>query len=133
MEVSSMEQKTAALQVVEKDTYVILEFSGHLQYALIEELKKRLQTTPFKEGRSFILDMSKVQNIDSTGFGMIVNFAKKISLKNEKIVIIIVDEFVRKLFAISQCDKIFPIVDSEAAALEVIKQSVETELSVNDY
>lgn len=128
-----MEQKTAALQIVEKDAFVMLEFSGHLQYALITELKKRLQTTKFKEGRSFIVDMSNVQNIDSTGFGMIVNFAKKISLKNEKIVIIIVDDFVRKLFSISQCDKIFPIVDSEAKAIEVIKQSIETELSIRDY
>ncbi|MDV6378198.1 STAS domain-containing protein [Sporosarcina sp. GW1-11] len=128
-----MEQKTAALQVLEKDTYVALEFSGYLQYTLIEEMKKRLHSTPFKEGRSFILDMSKVQNIDSTGFGMIVNFAKKVSLKNEKIAIIIVDDFVRKLFSISQCDKIFPIVNNEEAALQIIQQPVETELSINDY
>ncbi|AXH98234.1 anti-sigma factor antagonist [Sporosarcina sp. PTS2304] len=128
-----MEQKTATLQVVEKETYVVLEFSGYLQYTLIEELKKRLQTTRFKEGHSFILDMSNVQNIDSTGFGMIVNFAKKVSLKNEKIAIIVVDAFVRKLFAISQCDKVFPIVDNETAALQIIQQTVKTELSINEY
>ncbi|PID13916.1 anti-anti-sigma factor [Sporosarcina sp. P34] len=128
-----MEQKTATLQVEEKDTYMIIKFSGHLQYGLIEEVKKQLQTTPFTEGRNFILDMSNVQNIDSTGFGMIVNFAKKVSQNNKKIAIIVVDTFVRRLFSISQCDKIFPIVESEAAALGIIKQPIETELSITDY
>ncbi|ARK25380.1 anti-anti-sigma factor [Sporosarcina sp. P37] len=128
-----MEQKTAALQVTEKDSYVILGFSGHLQYGSMEELKKRLQSILQKEDSSFILDMSKVQNIDSTGFGLIVNFAKKVSLKKEKIVIIIVDDFVRKLFSISQCDRIFPIVDSEAAAFKMLQHHVETELTVDEY
>lgn len=128
-----MQQKIATLQVTKKDMHVLLNFTGYLQYSLIEDMKKQLHATEFKKGRSFILDMSKVQNIDSTGFGMIVNFAKKVSLKNEKIAIIVTDDFVRKLFSISQCDKIFPIVNSEAAALQVIQQSVKTELSIKDY
>ena len=35
---------------------------------------------------------------------MIVNFAKKVSVKDKKIAIIVVDDFIRNLFAISQVD-----------------------------
>lgn len=128
-----MEQKTASVQITEKQAHTAVEFSGHLQYGLIEDMKKQLQSAKFKSGSHFVLDMSKVKNIDSTGFGMIVNFAKKVSSATQKIVIIVVDDFVRKLFAISQCDKIFPIVRSEQEAIAVIKQAVETELSIDEY
>lgn len=128
-----MEQKIATVQITDKSTYVSIAFTGNLEYGLIEEIKKQLQAQSLQAELGFILDMSRVKNIDSTGFGMIVNFAKKVSTQNKKIVIIVVDNFVRKLFAISQCDKIFPIVENEKEALQVIQGNGHTELSINDY
>ncbi|WPK13685.1 STAS domain-containing protein [Lysinibacillus louembei] len=128
-----MEQKIATVQITDKSTYVSIAFTGNLEYGLIEEIKKQLQAQSLQAELGFILDMSRVKNIDSTGFGMIVNFAKKVSIQNKKIVIIVVDNFVRKLFAISQCDKIFPIVENEKEALQVIQGNGHTELSINDY
>lgn len=128
-----MEQKIATVQITDKSTYVSIAFTGNLEYGLIEEIKKQLQAQSLQAELGFILDMSRVKNIDSTGFGMIVNFAKKVSTQNKKIVIIVVDNFVRKLFAISQCDKIFPIVENETEALQVIQGNGHTELSINDY
>lgn len=128
-----MEQKIATVQITDKSTYVSIAFTGNLEYGLIEEIKKQLQAQSLQAELGFILDMSRVKNIDSTGFGMIVNFAKKVSIQNKKIVIIVVDNFVRKLFAISQCDKIFPIVENEKEALQVIQGNSHTELSINDY
>ncbi|MCT6923924.1 STAS domain-containing protein [Metasolibacillus sp.] len=128
-----MEQKIATMQITDKSTYVSIAFTGNLEYGLIEEIKKQLQAQSLQAELGFILDMSRVKNIDSTGFGMIVNFAKKVSIQNKKIVIIVVDNFVRKLFAISQCDKIFPIVENEKEALQVIQGNSHTELSINDY
>ncbi|MEC1179755.1 STAS domain-containing protein [Metasolibacillus meyeri] len=128
-----MEQKTATIQIAKKPNYISIAFTGSLEYGLIEEIKKQLQSQSFQTELGFILDMSRVKNIDSTGFGMIVNFAKKASTQSKKIVIIVVDPFVRKLFTISQCDKIFPIVENETAALQVIQGNGHTELSINEY
>jgi hypothetical protein len=78
--------------------------------------------------------MQSVTNIDSTGFGMIVNFAKKVLSKEKRIVIIVADEFIRNLFSISQCDKVFPIARNESEALHLLKENNWTgELSINDY
>lgn len=128
-----MNQKKIAMDVGTKADYILIAFTGDLEYGLIEDIKKDLQSLNLETKHGYIIDMQKVTNIDSTGFGMIVNFAKKVSLKEKKIAIIVVDDFIRNLFAISQVDKVFPITNSEEQARKMIKEDWLGELSLNDY
>lgn len=128
-----MNQKKIAMDVGTKADYILIAFTGDLEYGLIEEIKKDLQSLNLETKHGYIIDMQKVTNIDSTGFGMIVNFAKKVSLKEKKIAIIVVDDFIRNLFAISQVDKVFPITNSEEQARKMIKEDWLGELSLNEY
>lgn len=121
------------IQIAHKSDYTTISFSGNLQYGYIDTIKQQLQSQTFDSNLGFLLNMSHVQNIDSTGFGMIVNFAKKVAAHDKKIVILVVDDFVRKLFAMSQCDKIFPIVKTEEEALQALRSNTHTELSIEDY
>lgn len=127
----SKQQATMKMQV--KQAYLAIAFTGDLEYGKIEEMKKELGAHMFDVDSDYVIDMQHVTNIDSTGFGMIVNFAKKVSVRGKKIVIIVADDFVRNLFAISQCDKVFPIVRDEAQALEVLKNGWQAEISIGDY
>jgi len=128
-----MNQKKIAMDVGTKADYILIAFTGDLEYGLIEDIKKDLQSLNLETKHGYIIDMQKVTNIDSTGFGMIVNFAKKISIKEKKIAIIVVDDFIRNLFAISQVDKVFPITNSEEQARKMIKEDWLGELSLNEY
>ncbi|OCS93059.1 STAS domain-containing protein [Caryophanon latum] len=123
----------ASVAVHAKTQYTVIEFSGHLEYGKIEDIKRILQETAFQHERNYIIDMQKVTNVDSTGFGMIVNFAKKVSMRGQQIAIIVVDEFVRNLFAISQCDKIFPLVKSEAEGAQIMIDGWQSEISLSEY
>ena len=116
-----------------KQTYLFISFAGSLEYGKIEKMKKELAAHMFDVDADYVIDMQHVTNIDSTGFGMIVNFAKKASVRNKKIVIIVANDFVRNLFAISQCDKVFPIVRDEAQALEILKNGWQGEISIGEY
>lgn len=127
----SKQQATMKMQV--KQAYLAIVFTGDLEYGKIEEMKKELAAHMFDVDADYVIDMQHVTNIDSTGFGMIVNFAKKVSVRGKKIVIIVADDFVRNLFAISQCDKVFPIVRDEAQALEVLKNGWQAEISIGEY
>ena len=98
-----------------------------------QDIKKELQAHNLETEHGYLIDMQHVTNIDSTGFGMIVNFAKKVSVKRKQIVILVVDDFIRNLFAISQCDKVFPIVKTVEEAKQMIKGSWSSELSINEY
>lgn len=128
-----MNQKKIAMDIGTKADYILIAFTGDLEYELIEDIKKDLQSLNLETKHGYIIDMQKVTNIDSTGFGMIVNFAKKISIKEKKIAIIVVDDFIRNLFAISQVDKVFPITNSEEQARKIIKEDWLGELSLNEY
>lgn len=128
-----MNQKKIAMNIDTKADYIVIAFTGDLEYGMIEEIKSELQTLSLDTIHGYIIDMQRVTNIDSTGFGMIVNFAKKVSVKDKKIAIIVVDDFIRNLFAISQVDKVFPIAESEEQARKIIKEDWLGELSLNDY
>lgn len=47
------------------------------------ELLKR-QKLSLQTEQGYVMDLQKVTNIDSTGFGMIVNFAKKVAVQGKK-------------------------------------------------
>lgn len=128
-----MDHKKIEVKIETRTDYISIAFTGDLEYGMIEDIKKELQAQSLETENDYIIDMQKVTNIDSTGFGMIVNFAKKVSIKGKKIVIIVVDDFIRNLFAISQCDKVFPIVTKEEDARQLIKGEWSGELSLNDY
>ncbi|MFF2176756.1 STAS domain-containing protein [Lysinibacillus sp. NPDC058147] len=128
-----MNQKKIAMDIDTKADYILIAFTGDLEYGMIEEIKKELQSLSLETKHGYIIDMQKVTNIDSTGFGMIVNFAKKVSVKEKKIAIIVVDDFIRNLFAISQVDKVFPITKSEEKARQIIKEGWLGELSLSEY
>ncbi|MFJ7733880.1 STAS domain-containing protein [Lysinibacillus sp. NPDC097231] len=128
-----MNQKKIAMDIDTRADYILIAFTGDLEYGMIEEIKKELQTLNLDTKLGYIIDMQKVTNIDSTGFGMIVNFAKKVSVKEKKIAIIVVDDFIRNLFAISQVDKVFPITKSEEQARKIIKEGWLGELSLSEY
>lgn len=128
-----MNENNAFIHVDTREDEIIITFEGRLEYGLIENVKKELQSINLETGHGFILNMEKVTYIDSTGFGMIVNFAKRVSSRDKKIAIIVKDEFVKKLFSISQVDKVFPIVDSLADALNVLKGDWQGEISLSEY
>lgn len=128
-----MSKQQATMKMQAKQAYLAIVFTGDLEYGKIEEMKKELAAHMFDVDADYVIDMQHVTNIDSTGFGMIVNFAKKVSVRGKKIVILVADDFVRNLFAISQCDKVFPIVRDEAQALEVLKNGWQAEISIGEY
>lgn len=130
-----MGQKKIALKIDKKPEYISIAFTGNLEYGSIEDIKKELQAQHLETKHGYIIDMQKVTHIDSTGFGMIINFAKKVSVTEKKIAIIVVDDFIRNLFTISQCDKVFPILKNEEEAIQVIKGKANWsgDLSLTDY
>ncbi len=67
----------------------MISLTGSLEYGIIETAKAKLQSLSLQTGQGYVIDLQKVTNIDSTGFGMIVNFAKKVAVQGKKIVIIV--------------------------------------------
>lgn len=112
------------------DNYLRISFKGNLVYGQTEELKRTLiEKLEKKDG--YIIDTTNVNDIDSTGFGVFVNTAKKVNSK--KIAIIVNDEFIRELFEIAKFSMLFPIVQNLEEAKATLSGDVDNQLSINDY
>lgn len=80
----------------------------------------------------YIIDTVNVDDIDSTGFGVLVNTAKK--AYSNKIAIIVNDEMIKELFEIAKFTMLFPIVASLEEAKKVLeKGELEGQLSLDEY
>lgn len=118
----------------EKDGFTAVTFRGRLEYGTIQTAKQLMEAVSANT-RGFLLDMNEVERIDSTGFGFLVNFAKRVeSAENVPIVIVVQQERIRELFAIAKLDQVFTLVPSESEGLEVLRLGDKDHaLKLKDY
>ncbi|KNY28805.1 STAS domain-containing protein [Pseudobacteroides cellulosolvens] len=95
-------------------------FSGYLVYQNSGLAKEKLNEN-YKDSDGYILDFSKVTRIDSTGFGLILNFMSK-KPKNSPVVAVVCDEFIMELFKITKIDRLVPLCSSIDEALKLISK-----------
>ncbi|MBN6188985.1 STAS domain-containing protein [Aneurinibacillus sp. BA2021] len=109
-----------------------LSLTGKLLYGQIDTAKALLleQIIP---APGYIFDTRGMEAIDSTGFGLFITIAKQIQKTPNSVVIIVEDNSLREYFTIAKFDLIFPLVDNEAKAIEVLANKATTMLSLEEY
>lgn len=117
--------KEAGLQVI--------SIKGKLTYGTTQHTKDTIKSIFDSTAEGFIVDLSDVSNIDSTGFGVLINFAKKIAEIDRRMAIIVTNAFIFDLFKISKFHLVFPIVRTKEEAVKVLKEAQELPLSLREY
>lgn len=69
---------------------------------------------------NLIISMMKVEYIDSSGLGALVGGLKRSTEHGGKILIVCDNPQIRKVFEITGLEKVFPLFDIEAEAVQVI-------------
>jgi anti-sigma B factor antagonist len=102
---------------------------------IVRPLEKRIDAataTDFKQkmtawidggNRRIVLNLSKVDFIDSSGLGAVISALKKIG-DNGNIVICSVKDTVMSLFRLTRMDRVFEIFPSEEEALKTLSEKV---------
>lgn len=109
-----------------------VSFTGKLVYGQTHYAKDELKRN-VKKANGYILDMTKLDMIDSTGFGVIINLAKQVREYNAKLVIIVNNAAIKEYFHMAKFHLLFPIVESEGAAFEIMKDNRNFEGLASDY
>ena len=90
--------------------------SKSLKEILEEALRQKLE-----EGyRHFVLDMSEVKVMDSTGLGLTIVAHNVVSARNAKLCICSVRKFIRQIFTVCRVDKHLRFFDDQEEALAAI-------------
>ena len=97
----------------------VLVLEGELTIDTSEELEEKIKVC-LKEGGCFILDLSSLAYVDSSGLGILVQFHKSLRAKNGKIVLASLTDNVRKVMEITRLIKLFEVFPSRSEAVHSI-------------
>lgn len=95
---------------IEKDT-VIIEVTGSLFVNESTILREKM-IEQINLGRvNFLLDVSKLKFIDSSGLGVLVSIHKRVKENKGKLIIKGLDGEVKNVFELTRLTKVFEIID----------------------
>ncbi|MCE3007170.1 MAG: STAS domain-containing protein [Bacteroidetes bacterium] len=95
----------------------------HLEGSLLAEVDRTSIKNDFTEYleqdvNKFLIDLSKLRHINSTGLGIFITLYTKVRGKGGEMVICSPSQNISNLLAITKLNSVFNIVDTELAGLE---------------
>jgi anti-anti-sigma factor len=105
----------------EQDGVVSLSLKGRLDFSSSTSLKERVMELMSDGKRHFVVNMAKVDFINSSGLGTLVSVLKEVRLAKGKLVLANLGTYVQEIFEITQLSHIFEICTSEDEALTAVR------------
>jgi anti-sigma B factor antagonist len=97
---------------------VLLSVEGIIKLGQSAEfLEQSLQRTLEKDEGHVLIDLSKINYIDSTGIGELVGYIGKFAERGRRLILVSPSERIRKLLKVAQIDGFFPTYDTLDLAL----------------
>jgi len=95
----------------------IVEVGGEIDVYTAPKLREQLVDLVNSGQYHLIVDMERVEFLDSTGLGVLVGGLKRVRAHDGSLRLVCTQERILKIFRITGLTKVFPIHDSVAAAV----------------
>lgn len=96
----------------------VLEVGGEVDVYTAPKLRERLVELVGEGHHRLVVDMTKVEFLDSTGLGVLVGGLKRVRAHDGSLALVCNQERILKIFRITGLTKVFPIHDSLDEALQ---------------
>jgi len=119
LELGSVRRTTVdlSLDTRHENGHTIIEVSGEIDVYTAPKLRDRISELVADGNYHLIVDLEKVDFLDSTGLGVLVGGLKKLRSHDGSMALICTQDRLLKIFRITQLAKVFAIYDSQATAL----------------
>lgn len=108
----------AQISIQAEKTYLLVTINGELVLTDSQQIKEEVKQAIEKDGRfQVVIDLSKVDFIDSSGLGVLIGWFKTVNQAQGKIAYVCLTEYVSKIISLAKLDKIFPIYATAEEAL----------------
>jgi len=97
--------------------YTIVEVAGEIDVYTAPKLRESLVGLVDSGRYHIIVDVERVEFLDSTGLGVLVGGLKRVRAHNGSLQVVCTQERLLKIFRITGLTKVFSIHDSVSAAL----------------
>jgi anti-sigma B factor antagonist len=101
------------------DVYVIA-LTGEIDLYTAPEFKQQLLDVIEKGGKQVVVDLTDTTFIDSTTLGVLVGGVKRLRPNGGQLSIVCSDRNITKIFEITGLNRVFPIYETRAEALESV-------------
>jgi anti-sigma B factor antagonist len=95
----------------------VITLRGEIDVYTAPRLRQALIDLVSQGGADIVVDMDKVDFLDSTGLGVLVGGLKRVKSNEGDLKLVITQDRIMKIFDITGLSKVFPIHDSLDAAL----------------
>lgn len=106
------------LEIDTRDNVSIVRLDGRLDAAAAGEIKNQIGDLADNASANVVMNLAKVDFIDSTGLGLIVSTYRRLRENEHDLLICELTPQARTLFELTRMHRIFTIFDGEAEALE---------------
>ena len=111
---------------VSDDAYVI-SLAGEVDLYTAPEFKQQLLEVIGQGAKEVVVDFSDTTFIDSTTLGVLVGGVKRLRPNGGRLALVCNDRNITKIFEITGLNKVFPIYESRAEAVESIGQEAQAQ------
>ncbi|GED13708.1 hypothetical protein AM501_25015 [Aneurinibacillus migulanus] len=113
--------------------YRIISLEGEINYANSRHISKELLSFITEEQNHYILDVSRLENIDSTGLGVLFSFSKKCHIQSKESKLVAGNTSWYKLLHFSKLDRVLSIYPDVSTAILTCKTKPDTGFSILEY
>lgn len=100
------------------DDRIVLEVAGEVDVYTAPKLREKLVALVSEGHHDIIVDMTKVDFLDSTGLGVLVGGLKRVLSHDGSLALVCDQERILKIFRITGLTKVFPIHSTLDEALQ---------------
>ncbi len=111
------------ITVRKTDGVPVVDLAGELDAYTSARFREVMIESIENGSASLVINMLRVEYIDSSGLGALVGGLKRASERGGKIHIVCEQPQVRKVFEITGLEKVFPICAKEADAVKAVNKS----------
>lgn len=97
---------------------LVIRLEGDIDASNAADLRSQLQEAIGRHQGRFVLDLSSVGFIDSSGLGALVGFYKQVRVGEGDVRLAGLQEAVQKIFALTRLDRVFGMHDTVEDALQ---------------
>lgn len=101
----------------------VITLEGEVDVYTAPKLKSRLIDLVDEGKYNIVIDLQKVEFMDSSGLGVLVGGLKRVKSHQGSIALFCTQENILKIFRITGLVKVFPIFSSEEEAIDSLKGS----------
>ena len=109
------------------DDAFVIALAGEVDLYTAPEFKQRLLDVIGKGAKNVIVDFSDTTFIDSTTLGVLVGGVKRLRTNDGQLSLVCSDRNITKIFEITGLNKVFPIYESRAEAVESVGQEAQAQ------